>query len=224
MIKKILILILFATPVYATETVLTVSKDVYLNGSTPTVNQNSAGLESRDNNVSYPTFAEVFIFSVDFSSISASDTCDSAVIKATPDGTSGSSATWNVFELLQTTWNEGQATWQVYSTGNSWGEDGAKQDAVDMTGDEDGTTSRLAYFTGTPTTDSQITFTDVDLCTYIEPLFGVGEGHFVVHQADDDVKMSLHDDESGTSSEYINITVNHSAAGGGGSRRVIMVN
>lgn len=209
---------------FATETTLDATKDLKLRGGQPTVNQNSLGLRVKDTS-SGVTFSRTTLISFDASGITATDNCDSVVLKLTPSSALGSSGTMNVFELLQTSWTEGGATWNKYDGTNDWNTGGARGDGTDIDGDWTTTTDRLAFFTGTMTADVQISFTaESTFCTYVESKFGSGNIEIAIHATEnEDRDFIFYDDEDATASNRPDLVINHSAAGAGGDRRVIRV-
>jgi len=118
--------------------------------------------------------------------------------------------TLDAYESLQA-WVEAQATWNVYSTGNSWNTAGARGDAADITGDYTDGTSRLTTYTigGAEDINSEIIFTSEtggSFESYIQNNIG-SDFDICIQQRGTTATFKAHDTENGTAAYRPRITI-----------------
>lgn len=99
------------------------TESVYLSSNEPTVNKDGEGIFVGEHNAGVETMRGLVKF--DISSIPTNAVINSVFLILTFDGDGSDNArVFNVFRLKRA-WVENQATWNVYSTGNSWETAGA---------------------------------------------------------------------------------------------------
>jgi hypothetical protein len=104
--------------------------DTYIKALDATTNKNGLGLWQGERNDQVGSQQRILI-KVDLSSIPAGSTIVSAVLSFYLVGDFSSNArTVSCFRSLRA-WNVSQATWNVYTTGNSWGTAGAGNTTTD---------------------------------------------------------------------------------------------
>jgi len=112
---------------------ITSTKSTYLTSAEPDTNKETEDLYVGEHNAGVETMRSLVQF--DLSSIPAGSTINSAFLDLTFVGDASDNA--RVFSVyrVKRAWVEDQATWNVYSTGNSWTTAGA----ADTTNDREGT-------------------------------------------------------------------------------------
>lgn len=129
------------------------SADVYIKESTPTANLEADTLWLGERNDQVGSTQRILI-KWDLSSIPSGSTIDSASLKLYIIVDRSNNARTARLRYLKRDWVEDEATWNVYSTGNSWGTAGAAN-----TSDIDSTDNGTASYTASETTDAYKTYT-----------------------------------------------------------------
>lgn len=214
--KKLLLTILFclcAVSAYADEITLNPSADTLMrDGIYATTNYDTTGLGTKDASSDY---ARSSVMMFDLSSL-AGMTISAAVFKVTLNGAEESSATVNIFECLRS-WVEAQATWNIYSTGNSWTTGGCRGDGTDMDGTWGNGTSALAYRNLASAADgTQVSFTsNAGLVTYLQANVG-GTANFTIQQeTGDDANFFFYDSENATEAARPQLVITYTGGASG---------
>lgn len=151
--------------------------DCYLYANTPTTNNNTTILYMGEVNSAVGGFCTTLI-KFDFSSIPSGANSSAASLQLTITTDFCTNAPTMVFKHSLRAWSETQATWNVYTTGNSWGTVGARNASTDygaqlaslVLGTSDtgaktwtfSTSEMDKYFNGTYTNNGFIGFSTVD--------------------------------------------------------------
>lgn len=115
-------------------------EDTFLDSATPTTNHNGdTHLYVGELNVGTEVIRTIIKFPLDNGTIPAGSTINSATLRLykLTDFTDND-RTASVYRMLRS-WVENQATWNVYSTGNSWGTAGADNTTTDREATDIGT-------------------------------------------------------------------------------------
>ena len=117
--------------------------DCYIDSNSPTVNTNNTTLavgEQKSATITYRT-----LLKFDLSSIPYGSTVNSATLTMYSDGQdlSDASRTMRVYRVLRV-WDETQATWNVYTTGNNWGTAGCANTTTDREASDIGSVTHAA--------------------------------------------------------------------------------
>jgi len=168
----------------STEVTLTTSVDTYLNGgSNASTNYGtSAGIIVKDR-TSNGDVTRTGLVKFDLSSIPGGSTINSVTLTVVLSQGVDATNKVRVFEGLRN-WVEAEATWNIYSTGNSWTTAGARGDTTDITGDWETDANMLASSSTTTAdlTDALLTFTSTsDFIDHITANIG-GTANLVFHQ------------------------------------------
>lgn len=121
-------------------------QDIYLDSASPTTNTNGdTHLYIGDLNIGAESTRTILKFPLDDGTIPAGSTINSATLSLFKlTDYSNNNRTAQVFRLLRV-WSETQATWNVYTTGNSWSTAGADNSVTDRENSNVGT---RAFVTG----------------------------------------------------------------------------
>lgn len=128
--------------------------DVTIADDTPTTNLNGETyLNVGEHNATVAVKKSLVKF--DLSAIPAASTIIDATMTLTYQGDASDNArTLNVFRVKRA-WSDSQATWNVYTTGNSWTSAGCNDD----TDDRDGTPVGSVAVPASPTLDTEVSIT-----------------------------------------------------------------
>jgi hypothetical protein len=217
MIKILIIMLMFVGNVYADTATLNPTSDTHIRGgASADTNRDETGLNAKDTSDADFDRSSVLMFSL--SSIPAGSVIDSVTFKGISSGSGSNAGVVNIFEGLRA-WVETEATWNIYSTGNSWGSAGARGDDSDIVGDwvSDSGSEKLASFAvpGDQSAGDTFTFTSTAaFITYITNNIGGTINICIQQEQNDDANFTFYDSENATESNRPLLTIVYTPPGG----------
>lgn len=210
-----LFILLWAVKAHSAVVELNPSEDVYITSSASAdTNFNGGGLVLVDK----PDKRRYILLKYDLSSLSGVSKVYTSTMEFTVETTSESSTYFYVLQGLRN-FDETTATWNIYSTGNSWTTAGARSDGNDVNGDytDPANDPDLLAYHQNPTTYSEgtvIRFTSKDaLTTLIQNNLGGTIYLYIYGYADNFRTSRFYDTESADSTKWpvLRITYDHDA-------------